>query len=229
MTSEASQQWDSKWSSRGIFEIDSKVALDILQKTMNQKNLILSVVDADWARLQNTYIKQFRHDHIPILFSELTEKAIGKADSDDTLLLRLGKAAPAARYKMILSFIHQEVAELLGFETDRLDPKKPFLELGLDSLMGTQLAKSLEKNLQRTIPSTIVYNFTSIVALTNHVFNDLLEPFSKSPVSTESNILADSDPLEEENSELDELEKLSVSELNEILEGELNAIDPSPK
>ena len=61
------------------------------------------------------------------------------------------------------SRVARELAVVLGVENPAvLDPRKGFLELGLDSLTGVELKRRLEKLLDLDLPATLIFDQPSI-------------------------------------------------------------------
>jgi acyl carrier protein len=60
---------------------------------------------------------------------------------------------------------------------DPIDPRQPLEELGLDSLTAVELRNILSShlNLQRSLPATLVFDYPTINALTDHLAQDTLK------------------------------------------------------
>ena len=55
-----------------------------------------------------------------------------------------------------------------------LEPGQKLFELGLDSLMAIELKNTLQGQLGRPLPSTLVFEHPSVEALTDHLARDVL-------------------------------------------------------
>jgi acyl carrier protein len=69
----------------------------------------------------------------------------------------------------ILEFILEKVGKSLGVPVEKLDPREPFASYGMDSLAAVTLAADLEKQLNRPLPTTIVWDFSTPQLLAAHL------------------------------------------------------------
>jgi acyl carrier protein len=67
------------------------------------------------------------------------------------------------------------VTAVLGLApTTSLDPRQRLFEIGLDSLMAVELKNSLQGLLGTPLPSTVVFEYPTVEALTDYLANDIL-------------------------------------------------------
>ena len=73
----------------------------------------------------------------------------------------------------IQTWIVNYVAELLEVNPDRIDVTIPFDRYGLDSSAAVGLAGDLEDWLERELDPTLLYDYPTIEALTQHLVESL--------------------------------------------------------
>jgi acyl carrier protein len=86
---------------------------------------------------------------------------------------------PASRRAALLAFLRGRTLAVVGLDpATRLDPRKPFREIGLDSLMAVELRNALVRAGGRRLPATLLFDHPSLDALADHLMEEwrLAEP-----------------------------------------------------
>jgi NADP-dependent 3-hydroxy acid dehydrogenase YdfG/acyl carrier protein len=91
-----------------------------------------------------------------------TQAASGAA----TLMARLAKLTAAERSQQLLAAVTTAVSTVMGVPAAKLDPLSPLSELGLDSLMAVELRNHLAALTGLRLPSTLLFDYPTPVALT---------------------------------------------------------------
>ncbi|MEU1603725.1 type I polyketide synthase, partial [Micromonospora matsumotoense] len=82
--------------------------------------------------------------------------------------------AEADRQPRVRELVRQLTATALGHtDGSRIDPDRPFKELGLDSLGSVELRNQLGNATQLRLPATVVFDHPSVGALTRHLLDRL--------------------------------------------------------
>ncbi len=85
---------------------------------------------------------------------------------------------PAAeRHGVLVDLIRRHLAEMLRFDSpQRIDRKRRFMDLGVDSLMAIELRHRLQSvlRLQQPLSATVVFDYPTIDALADHLEHDVL-------------------------------------------------------
>lgn len=63
------------------------------------------------------------------------------------------------------------LSDLLEIESDKIDVKKPFERYGLDSSAAVFLSGDLGDWLGQELDPTLIYNYSTIASLANHIAN----------------------------------------------------------
>ncbi|HTW53587.1 MAG TPA: SDR family NAD(P)-dependent oxidoreductase [Stellaceae bacterium] len=105
---------------------------------------------------------------LPILADPLFDEVRGAAaeiTADEALLDRLAALEPAERRELLAVVIASEAAGILRLPEGRIDPHRPFAELGMDSLMAIELRLALETRLRLDVPLTSLADGASAAGL----------------------------------------------------------------
>lgn len=70
----------------------------------------------------------------------------------------------------LIQWITGLVAEASHASPDDIDPDKPFVELGLDSISAVSLAGDIEHALGLDLPPTALWEYPTISALASHLW-----------------------------------------------------------
>ena len=86
-------------------------------------------------------------------------------------------AAPQMqRLPMLGARIEERVRTVLSLSvSEAIATTRPLQEYGLDSLLSIELRNALSSDLEIKLPATILFDYPTLVALTNHLFIDVLE------------------------------------------------------
>ena len=92
-----------------------------------------------------------------------------------------------------------------------LDPSMPLGELGLDSLLAVELRNAVSAAVGRPLPATLLFDYPTIDALTDHLINDILRL-----VDEDRPVPADAEPVVEFDL-VGSVEGLSDNEVDQLL------------
>ncbi len=113
----------------------------------------------------------------PMRFDMLIGASSGKAESTGsggTGARQRFMAAPAdARRNVLVELLVAQVARILGAAAEKLDPKKPLTELGLDSLMGVEIRNWIESELGASVPTVELMRGPSVEQLADSLMTRL--------------------------------------------------------
>jgi len=109
---------------------------------------------------------------------------------DSNASSRFSLLSPEARRKEIFQEVDGTVKELLGLEDKAIDPEAALVDVGIDSLAGTQLVRELREKIGVDLEPTALFDYPSVNALTDHLTSLIPEGSSANPSasSNESHI-----------------------------------------
>ncbi|ONM49785.1 type I polyketide synthase [Nocardia donostiensis] len=89
----------------------------------------------------------------------------GRGGDGADLARRLAAAPPDTHEEILVGFIRDQVAEVLGHPSGAsIDPEKPFSDLGFDSLGAVEFRNRLSKATGLRLPSTLVFDYPTATA-----------------------------------------------------------------
>jgi hypothetical protein len=154
----------------GIQAITPETGVQILSLLMSEKRPQIGVFHADWPK----FMEALDSEQAPPLLSNFASQ---KPKRIKELLLRDRIVAVAAsrRKDAVADYVRERVIRIVGLDPAfPLDPHKPLREIGLDSLMVTELARALSAGLESTLAPTVVFTHSSIAALSEYLLNEVL-------------------------------------------------------
>lgn len=138
----------------------------------------------------------------------------GVSESDDLnaekpIMKELISAGSFGLENRVSAYIKKMVSEYLGTEDAELDVNLGFFKMGFTSISAVSLMKRLKSELGMDLPSTLTFDYPSIMQLSDYLTKELLEThFEKEEVTTEV---------------VEDEEDLSFEELKRMMEEELGS------
>jgi NAD(P)-dependent dehydrogenase (short-subunit alcohol dehydrogenase family)/acyl carrier protein len=166
---------------RGMGALSPARGLEALSRLLGigvAQAAVLPVNWERWARLYPTFVTA------PIL-RHLVGSALDAGRSQPVLTRRTLLTADAdARRRLAESYLADQASHVLRMDRAELDPAQPLSELGLDSLMATELRHRIESDLQLVIPMVRILEGPSVAALAMRLLHQLDESAGASDPST---------------------------------------------
>jgi acyl transferase domain-containing protein/acyl carrier protein len=147
----------------GIKSIPPKQALAVMERQLRADSTQVVVVPLDWRQYRKFYPAGTES---PLLFELAQNEANQLALSEADLALPTGHQGdkkvldheallavqPAERHLLLLSYLTEQVARVLGLSSVKLDVHQPLSNLGLDSLMAVELKNRIAVDLGLNVP-----------------------------------------------------------------------------
>jgi NADPH:quinone reductase-like Zn-dependent oxidoreductase/acyl carrier protein len=201
----------------GIRAMPPQQGLAVLDRVMRRRHPQVAALPVQWT----TFSRQWEGSRTPSFLSELivprTSGSMAATPAETQATTRPWTSGSAAdRKRALMAHVHDQIRRVLGWEaTRRLDPKQPFQELGLDSLMAVELRNALGQTLGRTLPATLVFDYPTLESLGGFLTRELVpeEELAAPAVVDDDQALVDVaariDQLSEEEAEALLLQKLT--------------------
>ncbi|HUN44153.1 MAG TPA: SDR family NAD(P)-dependent oxidoreductase [Acetobacteraceae bacterium] len=198
---EAGKRFDTK----GMGAIAPEQGLRILERLWDGSRTQVAVLPINWPQLLDHY-----PDHE--LLSDF-RGAAGQRANSSSLRSLLAQTAEHDRPATVAAFIAEQVASALGLASAAdVDHETGFFDLGMDSLTSVELRNRLQAELGCQLPTTSIFDFPNVEALTRFVVREVLQLDVPEPPSSRPAEIA---RRAEEN--VDALDQLSDEELAELL------------
>jgi phthiocerol/phenolphthiocerol synthesis type-I polyketide synthase C len=102
------------------------------------------------------------------------DEAVGGAENLDDFRALIEGKSPAEVQAIVAQLVTQEVAQILAVSPERIAPARSLHDLGLDSLMGVELALGLEKRFGIQMPAMMLNEGSSVERVTARITECLL-------------------------------------------------------
>ncbi|MFN6534741.1 MAG: SDR family NAD(P)-dependent oxidoreductase, partial [Nostoc sp. EkiNYC01] len=154
-------------AAEGIDLIPPNQALQLLKHFLQQRVCQVTVLPINWTQ----FLQRFPTGQEPAYFSELLEDR----QNQPSQLQQHLKATSVNEWKSLLvAHITDELTSILGLNPSQtLDPLQGFATMGMDSLTAVELRNRLQKTLDKSLPSTLTFNYPNIDALATYLVKTL--------------------------------------------------------
>ena len=156
----------ARWDERGFRPLSPSSLLDALA-ALARGPAQVAVTHIDWARLVAA---------MPALVARPWTSRLhtGPAPSSSGLLRRLESAGPEQVREVLAGYLRDEIARVMRLgSAAQVDVGRGFFEMGFDSLMVLELRNRLQADLGRPVPSTLLFNYPSVAALSGRLAEQL--------------------------------------------------------
>lgn len=158
--------------SRGLGLIATADALEVMQRLLASETENVAVMEVDWPAMLRA-VKVTR----PLLSTFAGDAPGSDRAGDDQVdhefRERIQTATAEQRDAMLQRYFTDELARIMGWDAEQIDPLQPLSELGMDSLMAMELKNNLERRLAITLPMAAFIEAPSITSLSRHAAAEL--------------------------------------------------------
>lgn len=140
---------------------------------------------------------------------------------------RLAETPADSRLGLLISYILDMATQLQGEQTrERVKETAPLVEQGFDSLLSVELREALSEALNLQLPVTLLFNYPTIEAIANYLLSEML--FNTQPRFLNgrngAGLKATAIHASPIDSSDDELDHLSMEELEKLIESDLRQL-----
>jgi len=202
------------YRNKGLEPITAEKGMQTLERLINQNISYSAVLEADWQMLKDSQSKS-RIPYLEDLISKGTEE---EHKSDEVLLKEFHDTYKTVeadeRLELLTQHMQTIIARALHMKSEDIELEKSLIELGLDSMVATELRNRIELKVGISITIIDLLNNQSI----NHQINqisDLLDTLLE--LNTVEDLVKDTSE-EEITALLEQLESMSPEEIAAALE-----------
>jgi acyl carrier protein len=173
MAASLDNRYQNRLAVLGMDRINWEQGLQLLEKLLGQQGIAqIGVFSVDWSLLKQHLTADKK---LPLLTQLLGEVEIPSVQQY-ALLQQLETVPVSDRQTLLIAYIQNEVAKLLGLRSPQLpDPQQGFFDMGMDSLMALELKNRLDASLDTSLPSTLTFEFATIKDLAEYLVGDVLK------------------------------------------------------
>jgi hypothetical protein len=160
---------------RGIGPIPVELAVSAIAQAVERAQTGVVIADVDWSRFLPAFTSARPS---PLVAEFVTVEAMVDGDSDGdgaTLVARLAELAEDEQRGLLVELVRDAVAGVLGHAAaGAVDTRKPFRELGFDSLAAVTFRNRLGAAVGRKLPATLVFDHPTPVAVAEFLRAELI-------------------------------------------------------
>jgi acyl transferase domain-containing protein/acyl carrier protein len=159
----------------GLQPMPAAVALDALARLLGSSQRQAMVAQIDWSVLKPLHeTRRVRPLLSRVDAAQQPKRQAAPVASGPRLLERIAAAASSLQRELLDAFVREQIAAVLGLDDAEAVPIDTGLfELGMDSLMSVELKRRLERGVERTLPSTLTFNYPNVGALSAFLAREL--------------------------------------------------------
>jgi len=132
------------------------------------------------------------------------------------------KASAAARARKLDALLREHAGAVLDLDPKRIDPRRPLRAQGMGSRQAVQLTGRLASALELELPTSVVWNYPTLVDLADHLAGLLDGTAEGSGGEDAGGSATTNDDARDDKTAGDDLDDLSRDQLEELLERELS-------
>jgi len=188
MASKLGNQNQRRWTHQGMDLIKPADGLRAMEQLLERQSTQMAVLPMNWQKLNRQ-----QNESVRPLLRLLVKSDAQEAESADrkgraSFLDQLNSTPPEEQLKLLSAYVTGEVNKVLGLGVTHLtNPRQGFTDIGLDSLMAVELSNRLQKGLERSLPSTLTFEYPSIQSVVDYLAIEVLgiktSPQTEKPVN----------------------------------------------
>ena len=132
-----------------------------------------SKVFEDIAKQQATQLHSIMHGPAVNTNGGTKVRTISGGNGSSLLFTSSKKEEPGYTREQLNEYLRTSLAEALYLDTTEIDMNKSFVDLGLDSIVGVEWMKVINKRLGLDVSATKVYDYSTISALGSFLYKEL--------------------------------------------------------
>jgi len=212
-----------RWANWGVGSVDWQQGGKILEQLLAGHVAQVAVMPVQWSKFTQAFP---RGQNLPLCtdISRNQSPVVHqpKSSSATKFYQSLENAPPSRRKDLIFAAVQTEVAKVLRMKSAQVEEKKPFNEMGMDSLTAVELRNALMELAKITLPATLVFEYPTLESLSDYLA-ELVLPNITSSTTNASPTVSHIQPA------LEAIEQFSEDELEALLAQELATLDESQR
>lgn len=176
------QQTLARWQRQGFATLAPQQAMQAFQALLADAEAgHVGVLPIEWPSL----LRDRPNDPCLAEFRRNTPKVAAETElkpSSGDVLANLQRAPAGQHSGLLLAHARGQVAQILGWNNaEAVDPKRSFLELGLDSLTSMELRNRLQTTLACSLPTTLTFDYPNLALLAEFLATQVVPGATNEP------------------------------------------------
>jgi len=146
---------------RGILGLSPEQAMQALDALLQRNPGQMGVMRVDWNKLGGSLSKANRAKRLSSMIRDDAESH--RRNGDEGRREAIYAATGNERRTLLMDFITEQVARVMGTSASQLDVAAPLRDLGLDSLMAVEMRNHIESELRLSLPTAKLMQTTVTV------------------------------------------------------------------
>ena len=156
---------------RGMGSMRTEAGLQALGTLLQQTAPQWAVLPINWKK----WTEQYPTFSAAPLLSKLTSQRHRNDTNDGGFRMQLMMRAPREREEVLVGYLADTFARVLGFSAAQIDSARPLTEYGIDSLMALEVRNSIESGIGVSVPMVRFLQGPSLNQLAAEVLSKLSE------------------------------------------------------
>ncbi len=170
------QNVGDRLKTKGLKPFGPEEGLAAIEVVLREPVPQVAVIRADWT----AYAREVDGPRPAPFFERVITHAVERPSAaapaqKENLAARLRAVTPTEGRKLLQAHVRQQIATVLGLDAGfRLEAQHGLRDLGIDSLMSIELRNRLQASLGSPLPSTLVFDYPTVDALTEYLAGQAL-------------------------------------------------------
>ena len=104
-----------------------------------------------------------------------SKKSTGSKQADLSLLGTLAASSKSGRSRVMQDFIIGEISRVMSKDKSKINVRKPFNDVGFDSLMGIEFRNALSEAVEAELHTTLIFDYANVEALAMYLVDEVID------------------------------------------------------
>ncbi len=177
------QSLSERLERQGVLSFSADEAFECLEAAMQRRECQVSVLRMDWSKWRGLGTSRVAPKFAHLLRNTGSSTAGSPLQAVSTAELQ--QLDPQGRLSVIAEVLTGKAASLLGVNAPELQTNRPFVELGLDSLMAVELRNWIESRLEISLPISAIMRSRGLQELSSQLVEAMGDCISSTVVDPE--------------------------------------------
>ncbi|NER93305.1 MAG: SDR family NAD(P)-dependent oxidoreductase [Symploca sp. SIO1B1] len=155
----------------GMSAIEPERGMQALESLLSDSSSQVGVLPIDWSKFARQLPSGQKIPFLEALIS--AEPSLTKKSAFREQLEAAASDSPEQQENILIAYLKNQTAQVLGMKNTQLDVQKPLNTMGLDSLIALELRNQVQRDMEVDIPLAFFMEELTIIALANELNKQL--------------------------------------------------------